>query len=51
MVGEISLLSENYGIEANKYGKTETVLWDRRGKYPYYAVGGIWDNLTLKGLQ
>ena len=36
---ERSPVSENYCIEANNDGATETVQWDEEGKYPYSAVG------------
>ena len=39
--GEIILISENDDIKANKYGATETVLWDKGVKYSSYAVGSI----------
>ena len=42
------MLSENYGIESNNYGATETVQWDEGGKYPYSAVSVIRDPLNLK---
>ena len=48
---DITLVSENDGIEANKYGATEKVLWDKGGKYPYSAVGGIRDCHTLLALH
>ena len=48
---DISLVNENYGIESKKDGATETVLWVKGGQYPYSAVGGIRDHLTLKALH
>ena len=45
---KIILVSENDGIEYNKDGETETVFWDKGGKYPSSDVGEIRDNLTLK---
>ena len=32
MAAEIILVSENYGIEANNYGATETVHWRKGGR-------------------
>ena len=51
IAAKISLVSENDGIEANKYGATETVLWNKGGRYPSSGVGGIRDCLTLKDLH
>ena len=50
-VADTRLVSENDGIEANKYDATETVFWYKGGKYPYSAVGGIRDRFTLKSLH
>ena len=43
---EIILVSENDGIEAKEYGVSEKVPWDKGGKYPSSAVGGIRYHLT-----
>ena len=48
---KISLVSKNADIESKKYGATVTFSWDKRGTYPYYAVDGIRDNITLKSLH
>ena len=44
---EISLVSENYGIEAKNDDVKETVQWDKGGKYLVSAVGGIRDNCCI----
>ena len=51
IAADISLVSENGGIQANKYVLTETGFGDRGGKYPSSAVGGIRDHLTLKAIH
>ena len=45
------LVSENDVIEANKFGVTDHVLWDKVSKYPYSDAGGIRDFLALKYLH
>ena len=51
LAAKISLVSENYGIGANKYSATEMVQSYKVVRYPYSSAGGIRDRLTLKYLN